>query len=187
MVNRLEKLMKIIEGILFAVGDVITIDELASAAGVTSIEAKAALRELKDQYDQQQRGIEIAAIGDGYQMRTRETYYEYVRKAVGDKAKKNLSPAALETLAIIAYNQPIIKSAIEHVRGVNSDGAVSTLLERGLIEDVGRLDAPGRPILYATTNEFLRSFSLTSLSEMPQMKELEKEKKEENTQLQVEF
>ena len=187
MVNRLDKLMKTIESILFAVGDVITVDELASAAGIPFEAAKAAVCELQNQYDQQERGFEIAAIGDGYQMRTREMYYEFVRKAVGDRAKKNLSPAALETLAIIAYNQPIIKSAIEHVRGVNSDAAVSTLLERGLIEDVGRLDAPGRPILYATTNEFLRSFSLESLSDIPQMDELKKEKKEENTQLQVEL
>lgn len=179
--------MKIIEGILFAVGDVITLEELASAADTSVAETKLAVEELKSRYDQQERGFEVASIGEGYQMRTREVYYEYVRKAVGDRAKKNLSPAALETLAIIAYNQPIIKSAIEHVRGVNSDAAMSTLLERGLIEDVGRLDAPGRPILYATTNEFLRSFSLTSLADIPKMSEIEREKKEENTQLQVEL
>lgn len=160
---------KIIEAILLAAADVVMPREIANVLGISPREVSEQITALQEQYDAEERGFKIRHVGDGYQLCTRDTYYEYIRPIIGDRQKKSLSPAAMETLAIIAYNQPITKSAIEHVRGVNSDGAVNKLLERGLVEDVGRLDAPGKPILYATTHEFLRSFAIESLQDIPQI------------------
>ncbi len=160
---------QIIEAILLAASDVVTPREIANVLGISPQQVTEHIISLAKQYDEQSRGFSIRRVGDGYQLCTREDYYEYIRPIIGDRQKRNLSPAAMETLAIIAYNQPVTKSAIEHVRGVNSDGAVNKLIERGLVEDVGRLDAPGKPILYATTHEFLRSFAIESLEDMPKI------------------
>jgi len=162
-------IQKIIEAILFAAADVVSVKELSEVLGISSLQVCEVVGGLSQIYDEEKRGFHILKVGDGYQMCTRESYYEYIRPIIGERHKKMLSPAAMETLAIIAYNQPITKSAVEHVRGVNSDGAFSKLLERGLIEDVGRLEAPGKPILYATTNEFLRSFAIDSLESIPKL------------------
>lgn len=163
------EIVNIIEAILFAAADSVSVKELSETLGVSHMQIIEQIEKLKTEYDENNRGFQIVKVGDGYQMCTRESYYEYIRPVIGQSRKKMLSPAAMETLAIIAYNQPVTKSAVEHVRGVNSDGAFSKLLERGLIEDVGRLDAPGKPILYGTTNEFLRSFALDSLEAIPKL------------------
>ena len=162
-------IQNIIEAILFAASDGVSVSEISSALGVSDVQVKEAVLGLQKIYDDENKGFQIIKVGEEFQMCTRQSYYEYIRPVIGERHKKMLSPAAMETLAIIAYNQPVTKSAIEHVRGVNSDGAVNKLLERGLIEDVGRLDAPGKPILYGTTNEFLRSFSIESLDDIPKL------------------
>ena len=180
-------IQNIMEAILFAAADVVSTKELSQVLGISDLQVCETVGELQHIYDDGKRGFQILKIGDGFQMCTREMYYEYIRPIIGERRKKMLSPAAMETLAIIAYNQPITKSAVEHVRGVNSDGAVNKLLERGLIEDVGRLDAPGKPILYATTNEFLRSFAIDSLDAIPKLSLEPMEKGPVDGQMKVDF
>ena len=129
------------------------------------------------------RGIEIIKIEDGYQLCSKKEYYEYIYPILDKRSKPNLSTAALETLAIIAYNQRATKAEIEAIRGVNSDGTIYKLLDYGLIEDAGKADLPGRPITYKTTPEFLKMFGLTSLEELP---ELPKYRIDENEQIVIE-
>ena len=111
----------------------------------------------------------IRQIEDGYQLCSKPAYFDYIRKVIAPRQKQQLSQAAYETLSIVAYNQPVTRAKIEDLRGVNSDSAIARLLERNLIAEAGRLDAPGRPILYKTTEEFLRCFGLSSISELPEI------------------
>ena len=164
----------IIESLLFVSGDGLAISHIAEILEITENEVKNAVDKLKDFYKIQNRGLEIVEY-DGYiQLKTPEENFIYVTKLAESKRKQPLSPAALESLSIVAYHQPVTKSSVEFIRGVNSDGPMSRLIERGLIEECGRLDAPGRPILYKTTKEFLRSFGLNSLSDLPDIEELAK-------------
>lgn len=157
----------IIESILFAAGESVSRKELASILEMTEEEIITEVERLADFYRENERGLKIISLEDEYQLCTIEQNYRYVQALAEPRKKQTLSPAALETLSIVAYHQPVTRGSIEYIRGVNSDGPVSRLIERGLIEEGGRLDAPGRPILYVTTQEFLRSFGLTSLSELP--------------------
>lgn len=164
----------VIESLLFVSGDGLAISHIAEILEATESEVKVAVDKLKDFYKSNQRGLEITEY-DGYiQLKTPEENFIYVTKLAESKRKQPLSPAALESLSIVAYHQPVTKSSVEFIRGVNSDGPISRLVERGLIEESGRLDAPGRPILYKTTKEFLRSFGLNSLSDLPDIEELAK-------------
>lgn len=164
----------VIESLLFVSGDGLAISHIAEILELPETEVKGAVDKLKDFYKSNHRGLEIAEY-DGYiQLKTPEENFIYVTKLAESKRKQPLSPAALETLSIVAYHQPVTKSSVEFIRGVNSDGPMSRLVERGLIEESGRLDAPGRPILYKTTKEFLRSFGLNSLSDLPDIEELAK-------------
>ena len=164
----------VIESLLFVSGDGLQISQIAEILEITESKAKEAVRKLSEFYKTNKRGIEIAEY-DGYiQLKTHEDNFVYVAKLAEAKRKQPLSPAALESLSIVAYRQPVTKSSVEFIRGVNSDGPMSRLIERGLIEERGRLDAPGRPILYGTTKEFLRSFGLNSLSDLPDIEELAK-------------
>lgn len=157
----------IIESILFAAGDSVSRKELADILEMREEEIIREVEQLADFYRENNRGLKIISLEDEYQLCTVEQNYRYVQALAEPRKKQTLSPAALETLSIVAYHQPVTRGSIEYIRGVNSDGPVSRLIERGLIEEGGRLDAPGRPILYVTTQEFLRSFGLTSLSELP--------------------
>ena len=164
----------VIESLLFVSGDGLSISHIAEILETTEDEVKAAVCKLKDYYKNNNRGLEITEY-DGYiQLKTPEDNFVYVAKLAESKRKQPLSPAALESLSIVAYHQPVTKGSVEFIRGVNSDGPMSRLIERGLIEERGRLDAPGRPILYGTTKEFLRSFGLNSLSDLPDIEELAK-------------
>lgn len=164
----------VIESLLFVSGDGLAISHIAEILETTETEIKNAVDKLKDFYKSQNRGLEITEY-DGYiQLKTPEENFIYVTKLAESKRKQPLSPAALESLSIVAYHQPVTKSSVEFIRGVNSDGPMSRLVERGLIEECGRLDAPGRPILYKTTKEFLRSFGLNTLSDLPDIEELAK-------------
>ena len=137
---------------------------------------------MKVEFEEAGRGIQIINVNDGYQLCSRKENYEYIYQIIDKRNKPNLSQAALETLAIIAYNPKITRAEIETIRGVNSDGTIYKLLEHNLIEDAGRLDAPGRPTTYRTTKEFLRLFGYASLEELP---ELPRYKLDENQQIVI--
>lgn len=161
------KLPCAIEGILFAAGEPVKAAKLAAVLEVGLEEITEAVRLLKYQYDEELRGVQIIEIDEGYQICSRPEYYVYIQEILGEQRRQALSNAAMEALAIIAYKQPITRGQVEYVRGVNSDGAVNRLVERGLIEECGRLDAPGRPILYRTTQNFLRCFGLKTPQDLP--------------------
>ncbi len=156
-----------IEGILFAAGEPVKAAKLAVVLEKTVDEVEQAVAELKEEYNNEHRGFNIIDISDGYQICSRPEYYTYIREILGEQRNQPLSNAAMEALAIIAYKQPVTRGMIEKVRGVNSDGCVNRLYERGLIEEAGRLDAPGRPVLYRTTDAFLRCFGLRTPRDLP--------------------
>ena len=156
-----------IEGILFAAGEPVKAAMLAVALDTDIGNIELAVDELKREYDSAHRGVAIIDIDEGYQICSRPEYYAYIQVILGEQRKQALSNAAMEALAIIAYKQPITRGGVEFIRGVNSDGAVNRLVERGLVEELGRLDAPGRPILYGTTANFLRCFGLSTLEDLP--------------------
>lgn len=159
----------IIESMLFAAGEPISLTLFSEILELSAGDVKKEIESINSFYKENSRGFKIIEVGDGYQLCTIEENYSYIQAIVAPKRKLSLSPAALETLSIVAYNQPVTRGSIEYIRGVNSDGPVNKLVERGLIEESGRLDAPGRPILYVTTDEFLRSFGLSSLSALPEI------------------
>ena len=155
------------EAVLFGAGESVSLSELAAALEISIPAARQIMERLKIKYDTEKRGIKIITLGEAFQMCTREEYVDAVRKVTEPKRRRGLSASALEALSVIAYNQPITKSRVEQIRGVDSSYSMLKLAERGLIDEVGRLDAPGRPILYGTTEEFLRCFGLTSLEALP--------------------
>ncbi|MGN0181338.1 MAG: SMC-Scp complex subunit ScpB [Candidatus Ornithomonoglobus sp.] len=156
-----------IEGILFAAGEPVKAAKLAVVLDKQVQEVEDAVTELKAEYDRDHRGFNIIEISDGYQICSRPEYYTYIREILGEQRNQPLSNAAMEALAIIAYKQPVTRGMVEKIRGVNSDGCVNRLYERGLIDECGRLDAPGRPILYKTTDTFLRCFGLRTPRDLP--------------------
>lgn len=156
----------IIEAVLFASGDALTIEKLGEITELDEETLRPVLRNMMDRYNYEKRGIKIIRLGNKYQMTTRGEYAPYVQKIVEPKKRNPLSKATLEVLAIVAYKQPVTRSAIEHIRGVNCDNSISRLVELGLIEISGRLDAPGRPSLFSTTDEFLRHFAISGLEEL---------------------
>ena len=139
-------------------------------------------QEMIDEFDFNMRGLRIIKVKDSYQLGTRSEHFEWIKKLANTKVARNLSNAALETLSIIAYRQPIIKSDIEAIRGVRCDKSIETLIDRGLISELGRMDRVGRPILYGTTDMFLRAFGIEDLEKLPPLKDIiediEKENKE---------
>ncbi len=157
----------IIEAILFAVGDPITLDKLAEASGIERETVVKLIDQLERRYNVQESALKIVRLDDAFQIATREEYAPYVRKALENKRQAKLSPAALEVLAVVAYNQPVTKAFVEQVRGADSSGVINTLTERGLLCEAGRLDLPGRPLTYKTTDNFLRCFKLESLKQLP--------------------
>ncbi len=162
----------VIESLLFVSGDGLAISHIADILEISESDVRENVDKLSAFYKANERGITIVEY-DGYiQLKTPEENFLYVTRLAETKRKQSLSPAALETLSIVAYHQPVTRSSIEFIRGVNSDGPIARLTERGLIEECGRLDAPGRPILYSTTKEFLRSFGLNTLADLPDIKEL---------------
>ena len=143
-------------------------------------EAISILNSMASDFDEKKSGIKLIRMEDSYQLATKTDYYKYVYPIIDKRNKPNLSNAALETLAIIAYNPKITRAQIEEIRGVNSDGAIYKLLEYELIENAGKLNAPGKPVTYKTTNEFLKKFGYNSLEDLP---ELPKYKLDENEQI----
>ena len=157
----------ILEGILFAAGDPVPVSRLAALLDAEPGEILAAAERLEDGYTFDDRGIRLIRLEDSLQMVSSPALSDYIRRALETRRPPKLSTAALEVLAIVAYDQPVTRSHIEQLRGVDSAYTVGLLAERGLIEPCGRLDVPGRPVLYRTTAAFLRSFGLASLEELP--------------------
>ena len=163
----------VLESLLFVAGDGITKSQLSEILEISAEELQAEIERLKQFYAQNERGLTVSEYDEYVQLKTVEEHYGYITRLAESKRKQPLSVAALETLSIVAYHQPVTRASIEFIRGVSCDGPMSKLIERGLIEENGRLDAPGRPILYVTTKEFLRSFGLSSLADLPDTEELE--------------
>ncbi len=164
-----DKIPYAIEGILFAAGEPVKTAKLAAVLEIETSAVEEAVRLLKYEYDTGERGLMIIDIDEGYQICSRPEYYNYIQVILGDQRRQALSNAAMEALAIIAYKQPVTRGQVEYIRGVNSDSAVNRLCERGLVEECGHLDAPGRPILYRTTQNFLRCFGLSTPKDLPEL------------------
>jgi segregation and condensation protein B len=177
-----ENIKGIIEAILFAAGREVETKELSLVLEKSKDEIKEIIHGMNLEYKDNNRGIEIITIGDNYQLSTRKEFYQYVYKLVDKRSKPKLSNAALETLSIIAYNPRISRAEIEAIRGVNVDGTMYKLLEYGLIEEAGKLDLPGKPMSYKTTNEFLKMFGYNSLDDLPS---LPKYKLDSNNQIVI--
>ena len=155
------------EAVLFAMGQSVEIRQLAAALEQSEQQAEAAAERLKERYANEVCGMQIMRLDDSYQMCTRTGYYENLIRVAATPKKQVLTDVILETLAIIAYKQPVTKADIEKIRGVKSDHAVNRLIEYNLVYEAGRLDAPGRPALFATTEEFLRRFGVSSTVDLP--------------------
>ena len=158
----------IVEAVLFTMGKSVELRQLAAALGTDTERAEAAVRRLQSRYEAEKRGMQITQLEDSCQMATRAEYYENLIRVAATPKKQILTDVVLETLSIIAYKQPITKLEIEKIRGVKSDHAVNKLIEYNLVYEVGRLDVPGRPALFATTEEFLRRFGVGSTKELPE-------------------
>lgn len=163
----MNNIKEIIKALLFAWGDPLDIKTISDICEVDIDEIERAIEDLRSEMDLSNDGLKIIRMNSSYQLISRDIYFDYVKKLLSEKPKNNLSNASIETLSIIAYKQPVTKMQIEKIRSVKSDGPVNTLLDRGLIEEVGRLDTPGKPILYGTSDIFLRSFGIEDLSELP--------------------
>ena len=177
-----KKQQGIIEAILFAAGRQVEIKELMSATELGQDEITSIIEMMKNDYMNENRGIEIIKVGDAFQLCAKKENYDYIYPIFDKRSKPNLSPAALEVISIIAYNPKITRAEIEAIRGVGSDGSIYKLLEYELIQEAGRMDAPGRPMMYETTPKFLKMFGLSNLDELP---ELPRYKLDENQQIVI--
>lgn len=174
-----EKVKGIIESLLFVSGDALSFRELAEITGTEDKELRNLINEMMKDYEKESRGIYIIEFNNKFQLSTKPQNSSYVKRMVKPDSRQNLSHAAIETLSIVAYKQPITKAEIDDIRGVRSDRAVSTLVEKGLIKEAGRRETTGRPILYCTTDEFLKYFGFKNLKELPELIEFNMEFEEE--------
>lgn len=163
------EIRRAIEAILFAAGDPVGIERMALAIGAGTDQIEAALKELMDAYSFERRGMRIVRLEDAYQMVSAQELSDVITRALETRKPPKLSASALETLTVIAYYQPTTKAFVEQIRGVDSSYTISALLNKKLIEEQGRLSVPGRPILYGTTPDFLRTFGIASLEELPEV------------------
>ena len=162
-----ESYLPVLEGMLFACGNSVEIAALADAIELSPQETRSLLELLQETLSGQDRGIQLVFLEDRVQLATKAEYYDYLIRLTSRPKKPQLTGPLMETLSIVAYKQPVTRLEIERIRGVKSDHAVNRLIEYGLIEEAGRLEAPGRPILFATTEEFLRCFGISSAAELP--------------------
>ena len=157
----------VIEAILFAHGEPIEAEKLCAAAGIEEDTLTKLIQLLGDRYEAEESALTVMKLGNSYQLAVKADFIDYVRAALETKKNTPLSPAAMEVLTIIAYNQPVTKGFVEHIRGIDSSSVVNSLVEKNLLEEAGRLDVPGKPIAYRTTPAFLRCFQLTSIDDLP--------------------
>ncbi len=178
----INKIKSILEAILFAAGRPVSQKELILSLEIPEEDIENIIGKMQEEYQQEARGIEIIKINNNYQLCTKKDLYDFIYPVLDKRNKPNLSSAALETLAIIAYNPKISRAEIEAIRGVSADACVYKLLEYGLIEESGKIDLPGKPMSYQTTNDFLRMFGYASLEDLP---ELPRYKLDENKQIVI--
>ena len=178
----INQIKAVIEAILFAAGRPVTKNEIMLALEISKEDIENIVKSMQEEYKNENRGIELIKIDDSYQLCTKKELHQYIYPVLDKRNKPNLSNAALETLAIVAYNPKITRAEIESIRGVSADACVYKLLEYGLIEEAGKIDLPGKPMSYKTTNEFLRMFGYSSLEELP---ELPRYKLDENKQIVI--
>lgn len=163
------KIKGIIEAVLFAMGNPVTIKELSELLELSDGQVQKILEEMSNEYEINSRGLYIVMFNNKVQLSTKTEYSDYIKRLVAPDSRQNLSHAALETLSIVAYRQPITKAEIDELRGVRSDRALSTLVEKGLIRENGRRETTGRPILYCTTEDFLKYFGFKNINELPEL------------------
>ena len=181
-----EKIYKTaIESILFTMGDSVELDKIAAALELDIGQTKCLIEELAQEYEEYGRGMRIIELEGAYQMCTAPGAYDFLIRIAKQPKKHVLTDVLLETLSIIAYKQPVTKAEIEKIRGVSCDHAVSKLVEYSLVSELGRLDAPGRPMLFGTTEDFLRSFGIHSLEELPKMNALQIEEFKREAEIEV--
>lgn len=173
------KIQSAVEAILFAAGEPVELQKIAAVFDIEPELAERILYNLAAELDERKSGICLLRLGDKYQLSSRTEYAEIIRDFLELRKNTPLSQAAFEVLAVIAYNQPVTKSFVEQVRGVDCSGVITTLCQKKLIEERGRLDLPGRPLVYGTTPEFLRVFGISSLDELPSLPENDKENTDE--------
>ena len=176
-----DEMKRAVEAILFAAGESVEISRIAEALELTPKKAENLLEELREEFNSQNHGFKIMRYKDSYRFVTHKEYEEEIRRVMDLNRKKPLSQAAMEVLAVIAYNQPVTKAFVEQIRGVDCSGVIGSLTLKGLIEEQGRLELPGRPLLYGTTENFLRCFNISSIEELPPIPQSDKENKEEET------
>lgn len=185
----LEKIEAAVEAVLFAMGDAVSVDKLAAAIGHDAETTRKLVHQMMDRYNSREGGLEIIELEDSFQLCTRKEYYDTLIKVAKQPKKYVLTDVQLEVLSIVAYKQPVTRQEVEKIRGVNSDHALNRLVEYGLVGEAGRLDAPGRPILFGTTEEFLRNFGVRSTEELPSIQpdlvEEMKSEAEEEVQLKL--
>lgn len=167
----IREIKSIVEGLLFVAGDAVPIRELCSIISIDEPTLKKIVNQMIDSYNDENRGFQIIEVNNSYQLCTRPEHYEYIERLVKPQNRQGLSQASLETLAIVAYKQPITKAQIDYIRGVKSESSISRLVEKDVIYEAARQEGPGRPILYKTTDSFLKLFGLKSLKELPPLKE----------------
>ena len=167
--SRKSTLKAIIESMLFVSGEPLSLREIAINIEATPKYIEEIINEMIIEFEVSNRGIKIISINDGYQLATKSEYSDYIQKLLKKNKRQSLSQASLESLAIVAYKQPITRIDIDEIRGVKSDSAIQRLIEKELIKEVGRLEVPGRPMLFGTTEEFLRQFGLNDLKELPSL------------------
>lgn len=167
MEMEIEKLQAAVEAILFTMGDSVELSKIAGAIGHDEETTRKLIHSMMDRYDREDRGIRIIELEDSFQLCTKKEMYEYLIRIAKQPRRYTLTDVLLETLSIVACRQPVTRIEIEKIRGVKSDHAVNKLVEYGLVEEKGRMEAPGRPLLFGTTEEFLRRFSLQSIDELP--------------------
>lgn len=170
-----QKEKAILEAILFTLGESVEVERLAAVIEEDKNTTRELLMEMKEEYEGKECGVTLMELEDSFQMCTKAEMYEYLIKIARTPRKYVLTDTLLETLSIIAYKQPVTRAEIEKIRGVSCDHAVNRLVEFGLIAEVGRMDAPGRPLLFGTTEEFLRSFGVKSLDELPELSAVQME------------
>ena len=181
-----KQIIAALEAVLFASGDPISVERISQTFEIKPEDVEKYIKELENKYQNENSGFYVVRLENTYQLVTREEFAPYIKKAFDIKRRTPLSSAALEVLAVIAYNQPVTRAFIEQVRGVDCSGVVSTLVEKGLIEERGRLELPGRPLLYGTTKTFLRSFSLNDLGDLPPLPKDKPEVNDIGEQLEIE-
>ena len=177
-VVKIKNIEAAIEAILFAAGYPVKYEKIAEVLGLDTKNTKAVIENMSASYTQEERGIQLLLFPETCQLSTKEPYAPYIREALGIRRGGNLSASSMEVLAVVAYNQPVTRTFVDQVRGVDSSYAMNSLIDKELIESCGRLDAPGRPMLYVTTDKFLRVFGLNSLSELPATETLVPEREE---------